>query len=323
MDRLLHVLAAHWLDGTKLAMKCKTFAGDIGPSGHSLPLRIASGLHALVLRGDDPKLCAIYPPNTADNTSFRAGILQALHDHDDFLCDWIESAPQTNEVRRSAVLIATAHLLAARFKMPFRLSELGASAGLNLMFDRFCLDIGEGYGPPSGVNLTPEWSGSHPPKAKLDITLRRGVDLNPINSHEDAQALRLQAYLWADQQDRLERTRAAIRLQNAEVDKGDAIDWLETRLRTAVHNQLHLIYHSVAWQYFPKDKQTLGTEMIQAAGARATEHSPLAWLSYEADAEPHGARIVLRLWPGNHRVELGRADFHGRWVNWQAPTHLT
>lgn len=319
MGRLLRLLAANWPTDSALAQKCATFTGDIGPKGHSLPLRIASGLHALVLRDEDPALSAAYPPNEVADSALQQAILTALVRHDAFLTAWITSAPQTNEVRRSAVLTAAAHFLAARYHLPIALSELGASGGLNLMFDRFHLDVGTGYGPQSTVTLAPDWHGPLPPQATPTIVQRRGVDLNPLNSRDPEHALRLQAYLWADQTERLTRTRAAIALQDAAVDQGDAIDWLQTRLTAPKAGQLHLVYSTVAWQYFPADKQALGETLMARAGAKATPQSPLAWLSYEADTHPDGAALTLRLWPGDETVVLGRADFHGRWIRWDAP----
>jgi hypothetical protein len=323
MGRLLRMLSAHWPTDTALARKCATFAGDIGPKGHSLPLRIASGLHALVLTQADPALAAVYPPHTPTDPQLQEGVVAALQRNDAFLCDWITHAPQTNEVRRSAVLIGAAQLLTARFGLPLKLSELGASAGLNLMFDQFHLAVGEGYGPESDVVLIPDWQGALPPEGALTVVDRRGVDLNPLNSRDPDHALRLQAYLWADQAERIARTRAAIALQDAEVDASDAIDWLEARVAAPQDGALHLIYSTVAWQYFPTEGQARGTMIIEAAGAKATETAPLAWLSYEADAHPRGAALTLRLWPGDVTIDLGRADFHGRWVDWRAPKNLT
>ena len=57
----------------------------------------------------------------------------------------------------------------------------------------------------------------------------------------------------------------------------------------------------------------------EAAGAQATPNRPLAWLSMETDGDTTGkvgAALTLRLWPGDITLELGRADFHGRWINW-------
>ncbi len=58
--------------------------------------------------------------------------------------------------------------------------------------------------------------------------------------------------------------------------------------------------------------------MIERAGEKATGEAPLAWLSMENDGSDNaGAALNLRLWPGDHRIDLGRADFHGRWVDWR------
>ena len=111
-------------------------------------------------------------------------------------------------------------------------------------------------------------------------------------------------------------TRAAIAAQDAPVDRGDAIDWLETRLAAPRAGAVHLIYHTVAWQYFPAEAQARGTALIEAVGAKATADAPLAWLGMENDGDDLGAGLTLRLWPGDTRHALARVDFHGRWMRW-------
>ena len=320
MGRVFRLLARDWPEDTDLGQLCTRWPGDLGPNGASLPLRIAGGLHALVLTNRSSALAAVYPPQQVADDVLGAQVLATLHDHEPFLLDWIKSAPQTNEVRRSAPLIAAGHWLAARHDLPFVTSELGASAGLNLMWDHYGLTTARGHlGPPDApLTLTPDWQGDMPVPAALHVAERRGVDLNPINAHDPDQALRLMAYLWPDQPHRARLTRAAIAVQNATVDRGDAIDWLETRLNTAPPDHVHLIYHTIAWQYFPPDAAERGRALIEAAGAKVTARTPLAWLAYEndGDAGAGGAALTLRLWPGDLTLALGRADFHGRWVNW-------
>ena len=321
MQRLLTGLADNWPADSALGRLCAAWPGeDLGPSGASLPLRIAGGLHALVLSGADAALAAVYPPNDVPDAELIATVLAAFDRHWDFFHDWMQYAPQTNEVRRSAALIPAAHWIAARQPLPFMVSELGASAGLNLMFDRFALETAAGWiGPDDpALTLTPDWTGPLPGAQPLEIAERRGVDLNPLDPHDPQDALRLSAYLWADQPHRLELTRAAIAVQEAEVDRADAIDWLETRLAAQPEGQLHLIYHTIAWQYFPPEVQARGRALIEAAGQRATEARPLAWLGLEADDRSEGAALTLRLWPGDLTIPLARADFHGRWVRWDA-----
>lgn len=53
----------------------------------------------------------------------------AMVRNDGMLNTWVNSPPQTNEVRRTAVLIAVQHLLADRFGLAMRLSELESSGG--------------------------------------------------------------------------------------------------------------------------------------------------------------------------------------------------
>ena len=141
MGRLLNLLADDWNFESPLGQEMAAYQEDIGPAGHSLPLRIAGGLHALVLRGDAPILAAAYPPNTVPDDVLRAALLATLKTHQDFLLDWSRLPPQTNEVRRSAALIAMAHEALHYFDRPIVLSELGASAGLNLMWDHFALTV--------------------------------------------------------------------------------------------------------------------------------------------------------------------------------------
>ena len=275
----------------------------------------------MVLTGRAPDLQAVYPPVAVDDTTLRRAVLRALDTHAGFLTDWVQSAPQTNEVRRSAALIAGAHWIAARHPLPFVTSELGASAGLNLNWDRFALSIDDQiYGPADPVlTLTPDWDGPLPPRAEVIVTDRRGVDLNPLDSTDPDQALRLFSYLWPDQPHRMELTRAAIAARIIPVDSGDAVTWLADRLQDRHPGHTHLIYHTIAWQYFPTEAQATGKALIEAAGANATEDAPLAWLRMEHDGDAAGAGLTLRLWPGDHRITLGRADFHGRWITWTAP----
>lgn len=322
MGQLLQLLARIWPDDCNLGRTCAAWPDvDLGPNGASLPLRIAGGLHALVLSNRAPALRAVYPPHTVSDEQLGAAVLVALNQHEAFLLSWIQSAPQTNEVRRCAPLIATGHWLAGQFDLPFYLSELGASAGLNLMWHQFSMQTSAGtLGPANApLTLTPDWSGTFPTHAHLKIADRRGVDLNPLNSSNPDHALRLLAYLWPDQPHRADLTKAAIAAQDAPVDRGDAIDWLEQRLQSIPAGHLHLIYHTIAWQYFPPEIAERGTSMIEAAGARATPENPLAWLAYESDGAPDGAALTLRIWPGNRNLALGRADFHGRWVHWDEP----
>lgn len=299
----------------RLAAKVEGFDGDLGPAGHSVPLRMAGGLHALVRAGRAPGLAAAYPPNPGPELITALAAALALQEAD--LCAFIDSPPQTNETGRSAVLIAAASEVVARAGLPLTLSELGASAGLNLNFDHYGLQIGGTVwgDATSPVILAPDWAGPLPPQVPLRVLARAGVDLNPLNAQRDG--ARLMAYVWPDQEARLARMAAALTLADPPPDQGDAADWLETRLKTPWHGQCHLVFHTVAHQYFPEKVQARIATALEAAGACATPDAPLAWVGMEGDGLPDGAAVTLRYWPGNLHLTLGRAGFHGQWGRWQ------
>ncbi len=321
MGRLLRVLADRLQTGTPVADRVLSWPGDIGSSGQSVPLRLAGALHRLVLAGLDAPLTAAYPPNMVDDDRLWAAVSNALDSHAPRLLDWLASPPQTNELRRASVLIAAGHRLTAAHQLPIMLSELGASAGLNLNWDRFALDIaGHRLGPPDArVRLSPNWTGQLPERSRPEVVDKRGVDLRPVDLENEHDRLRLLSYLWPDQPDRMALTENAISLPRPPVDRADAIDWLETRLTQQPEGTLHLVYHTIAWQYFPKEAQQRGTALLAEAGQKATETRPLAHLSMEADGDGPGAGLTLTTWPGGAQLPLGRADFHGRWVDWHAP----
>ncbi len=314
MARLMAGLAEQLQPGDPVADSVLGWRGDPSSRADSVPLRLAGGLHALVLTGADPALSAAY--GTGDDPTDAA--LAAIKAHPAHLLHWLASPPQTNEVRRSAVLIAAAHWLSGRFGLPLVLSELGASAGLNLLWDHYALTLGDHtYGPlDAAVTLAPDWSGPLPPTASPKVIDRRGTDINPLDPLADR--LRLLAYVWPDQPDRLARTRAALDLAATRppaVDRADAADWLEARLSTQRPDALHLVCHTVAWQYFPAATRSRAHAALQAAG----RHSPVAQLGMEADNATPGAALTLTLWHTGETIPLGRADFHGRWVQWDAP----
>jgi len=314
--QLLRVVADRMQPGSPLTDRLFAWNGDLSARSQSVPLRLAGAFHGMVLDGTSPDLSAVYPPNTVDDDTLWTALDQAMTRHAGRIDAWLNNAPQTNETARSATLIAVGHWLTDRFSRPLRLSELGASAGLNLMWDHFALQTPNALlgSPESTVALTPDWRGQPATKAAPKVIERRGVDLNPLDPKTDE--LRMLAYIWPDQDDRLSRTRAAIKLAKAKVDKGDAADWLETRLKDTRPGTCHMLYHTIAWQYFPDAVQQRCTHLIEQAGARATMDTPLAWFGMEADGTTPGAAMTLRLWPGDLRFDMGRVDFHGRWIDW-------
>lgn len=324
MGRLCTLLAGMLDEPGPIFARMRDWPGDVSAAGHSVPLRLCGALHGLVVDGTAPDLAAVYPPNSVPDAALRATILRVLTTHEARIQQWLDSPPQTNEVRRSAGLIAAGSWLSARFGLPLHLMELGASAGLNLQWDQMALDLPGGtFGAADAtLRLTPDWTGPLPPAANICVLSRSGVDLTPLDPGDAADQLRLQSYLWPDQPDRRARTDLAIELarqHQPQLAAGDAAAWLSGALNRPADDALRMVFHTIAWQYFPNETKAACRAALDHAGALATDQNPLAWLGIEADNFEPGAGIVLRLWPGNLKFHIGRMDFHGRWINWTPP----
>lgn len=321
--RLGRLMLDHLDRSTEVGRRIWSWEGDPGTRGDLVPTRLAGALHALIIDGKDDRLKAAYPPNDVGDDTLWTAIAGAFETHEAFILERMSFAPQTNEVRRSSGLLAGFLTVAKLFGKPLILSEFGASMGLNLNWDGYHHDLGGLLwgNPSSPVRLKPGWQGSPPPDVDITITDRAGCDLNPLDPNSPEDCLRLLSYIWADQTDRVERTRAALQIAREHptlVEKGDALAWLrDKRLKVLVPGTVHVVYHSIAWQYLPPEARSAGEAIIAEAGSRATEAAPLARLQMEMDDDPDSAALSLQIWPTGETRELGRIDPHGRWVKWK------
>ncbi len=322
MGRLMPLIGDRLSPDTAVGARCLGWTGDVGPSGHSVPLRLAGGLHGLVLDGGAPDLAAAYPPNTVSEDALWAAVAGALTRQEERLLAWLDRAPQTNEVRRAAAVMAGIWWALGRIgDRPVVLSELGASAGLNLNLDRFSVAVGAVAHRLSDavVALTPEWRGGPPPDPRpIIVTDRAGADLTPLDLGSSQDRIRLLAYLWPDQPERLARTRAAMEIASVTPAASDAAGWLATRLQARWPGALHVVYTTIAAQYFPPETTQAIATSLGTAGSAATAHAPLMHFAMEADAAGPGAGLTATLWAGGapQQVKLGRAHSHADWIHW-------
>ncbi len=317
---LCRTLGAHLDETSEVGALCLNWPGKADASGDNLPLRLCGGLQALVLTRADDEFAAAYDPKSGEAPAWKH-IADALEINAQFLLEWMKSPPQTNEVQRSSVLMPALMRLANQYELPFRLLEIGASAGLNLQLDRFRYTLGKTSAGDlrSALHLRPDWSGPSPALADIHIASRAGCDINPLDVTKDGELLRLRSYLWPDQSERIARFDAAVMLARAnpaQLDIADAVTWLDQNLNSNTPGQCTLVYSTIAWQYLADEDKARGEELICAAGAQATHQAPLVWLQFEADGQSPGAGIKMKQWPGAIETALGRADYHGRWVNW-------
>jgi hypothetical protein len=292
----------------------------------ALPLRSAGGLHALHLSGAEPSLAPLYRGEEAAMADAPALVAAAIDRHADALMPWLDGPPQTNEAGRSSSYIAAMLWLAAQGLPPrFECIEIGSSAGINLMIDRYHYDLGGvEVGPKdSGMQLAPDWRGSPPPAGAIAFAGLHGCDVAPVDLRDPGQLLRLKAYVWPEHHQRFARLECA-----AQCARDSAPDLVEQHADLFVEDRLarpqeagttRVVMHSIVWQYLGEARQARVTAAIEAAGARATAERPLAWIALEANRVTYQHELVVRYWPGDGAPHLlAKAHAHGAWVAWEA-----
>ncbi|HRW37718.1 MAG: DUF2332 family protein [Acidimicrobiales bacterium] len=299
------------------------------PFGDAVLLRLLGGLHRLVLEGRAPELARRYPSVAGADAVAVGGrgdrlgpvLISTVEDHAARLAADLRANVQTNEVGRSASLLG-GYLEVARAGLPLRVLEVGASAGLNLRFDRYrYLDGPHAFGPAdSPLRFVGPWAGAAPDlDVALEVVERAGCDVAPIDPADPAGALRLRSFVWADQLDRLARLDAALEVATttpAPVTCSGAADWLDAVLAEPTPGRATVVSHSIVLQYLSPDERRRLLDRLDAAGDAASPEAPLAWLRLE----PGGDQAELRLttWPGGATRVLATSAYHGPPVVWRS-----
>lgn len=321
---LLHRVADDVADGGPALDVLRGHENDSGPS--ALALRLMGGVHRLVLERRAPALALTYPSvgGTGDPAAAWVALRHVLADRRDELRRVLDQPPQTNEVGRAAALVGGLLHLAAEDPRPVRLVELGASGGLNLRADWFRMELADGrsVGPDaSPVVLVDPWRGPLPRLRRLEVAERLGCDVAPVDPTTSEGRLGLTSYVWPDQRERLERLRGALLLAAAlpvtvqTSGAGDFVDRLDL-----VDGTTTVVWHSVMWQYVPRDEQARVERRLAELGAGAGAGAGLARLSLEPRRRTPGADheflVVLQTWPTGAQRVLGSATPHGLPTTW-------
>jgi hypothetical protein len=296
------------------------------PRADALALRLAGYFHHAVLVNRDTELAAHYPSNIA-NWSIQSiwPLARALLEREpNAAAQFIRSAPQTNETRRSIALLAAFLHFAETWSGEIDMLEIGASAGLNLNWDLYTYTTKSwAWGAEGPVQIDTDWNGPAPPIVDIAVRHRAACDLNPLDISDEAQRLQLKSYIWPDQPERLARFDGAVALARetgVHVERADAVEWLTQKLAARALDAATIVYHSVFLQYPPREARRAIIDAIVTAGARATERAPLAWVRLEPEALTDDVRdsprmvIDLTTWPGARRRIVGYTDGHVRTV---------
>ena len=288
------------------------------PGSAALALRLMGAVHRLVLDDTLSDLAAHYPSTGGDGDPSTAWPVfrQALIDHRSEIRGLLGTGCQTNEVGRSAALVGGFLEVAHRTGLPLCILEIGASAGLNLLWDRYRYESAEGaWGDEaSPARFTHSYVIPPPLNRQATVIKRMGCDLHPIDPASDAGSLALRSFIWADQLGRLALLDGAIEIARempAVVEQADAADFLQRELARQVPDVATVVFHSVFMQYVDEAGRRRIEAVISEARRSAGRDSPIFHLRLEP-GKTGEARFEIRL----DEELLGTSLAHGTGVRW-------
>jgi hypothetical protein len=283
----------------------------------ALALRFMGAVHRLVLQDRLPELAPRYPSVGGDGDASAAwpAFLDALPEHRTEIRQLVARGCQTNEVGRSAALVGGFLEVAHRTRLPLRILEIGASAGLNLRWDRYRYEAGDiGWGDEHSPVRFVHFFDVPPPLDRIaEVVERKGCDLEPIDATSDDGALTLRSFIWADQLGRLSRLDGAIeiaRTMPVTVEHMDAAAFLERELDGPRADVATVVFHSIFVQYLTEGIRRRITAAIDQALSRGTADAPVHHLAMEPDEGAVEIRLDGEL--------LATSNGHGAGIRWLA-----
>jgi hypothetical protein len=303
-----------------------------------IPILLFAAVHDLVLQRPDLEVARWYDDPTSPGDPwppFRALVLGRF---DELAGTMARRVIQTNEVGRSAPLLAALTEVHRSLERPLWLVEIGASAGLNLLLDRFGytfppadeVPIGD---PASPVQLRCEVRGTTTPPidspADLGIAGRIGIDPRPVDPTDRDDRRWLAACLWPGITDRAAHLHAALdlaRVDPPEVRAGTALDLLDGVLDEVPDHAVPCVLSTWVMAYLSKDERRALHDLL----ARRGRERPIAavtgeyqgivpWIPLMGPGDgPRSTVLGITCWVGGQGSSRAAARIHphGRWIEW-------
>ena len=323
---------------------------EAAPPMQRRPVLMFAATHALIMRHPDQAIARWYPSidGPLARSPDEAGLFPAFKSfclahaaelHQLFR----ERRTQTNEVGRSAFLLPIFSAIGHRTGQPLYLLEVGASAGLNLLFDRYACHYssGEVLGDrDSTVQIQCELRGTIAPPLDRPMPViagRIGLDIAPIHAGDPVESQWLRACVFADNTERAGRLAAALALARAsppELVTGDALEKLPGLIAAAPRDARLCIFHTWVITYLPRERRTAFAELLRQASHQRT----LTWVAGENaqaipgldtrnmpvdlnDSSASPTVLTVTDWASGVPAMsvVGRSHPHGAWLEWLDP----
>ncbi len=309
-------------DGELLALAAERQPGQPAPN------MLFGAVQYALLQGVEHPLAAHYPilsgpeaPPGPAFPPFRAFCLE----HRERVGELIATRrTQTQVVRRCTCLLPAFSVVQRDAKAPLALIDVGASAGLNLNFDRYAyryrragrevLRWGRGS---ARVQLEADLRGPGtmpPPARDIPVASRDGIDVNPIDLDDPDELLWLRALIWPEHVERhAQLVDAAAELEDSPISlhRGDASRDLPQLLERVPAEVAPVVYSTIALYQIPREGRRRITDALEA---RSRER-PVWQVALEGVHPP--SLTLTRYRSGCRETELlARASPHGWWIEW-------
>jgi hypothetical protein len=247
--------------------------------------------------------------------SYRAFRSVVLEHRDEVASMLVARRTQTNEPARCAALLP----LLCELPQPLALLEVGAAAGLCLLVDHYGYDYNGHRIGGDDVVFDCAIHGDVPlPRQLPQIAWRAGIDLEPIDLDDPDAVQWLEALVWPEQTDRLERLRLAIgiaRRERPRVVRANLLDELAAVASQAPSDATLVVFHTAVLAYLSAEERDRFEKNVTALGA--------AWISSEGPNVVPGIRIPVAAPQADSHFLIARnrspvafCDPHGRWLQW-------
>ncbi len=292
-----------------------------------IPNLLFGAVHYLLLRGANDKLSSFYPSMTREFRSgidaypyFRAFCLEYEHNIRDLLSSRLV---QTNEVARCSYLLpAFAFIAGQNPGFPLSIVDIGASAGLHLLWNRYCYEynikvVGDEL---SRVRIRAKVRGGNPPPIPNifpRIAFQIGLDLNPVHLTDPDSALWLRALVWPEHKARAIQLKAATKLaidNPPSLIAGDALETLPSVLNQVPPDSTLCIFHAHTLNQFSLDERARFDSLLDEYSMENDVHLLSAEMLTRVD---YGTLNLVSIRGGAREYrKLADVDAHGSWLEW-------
>lgn len=292
--------------------------------GQPVPNLLFGAINYLLLKGTEQTLGLYYPnltvkPRKVDEESFeyfkdfcfvyKAEIVLILKN----------KLVQTNEVRRCAYLYPIFSLIYNKVKKPLSLVEIGTSAGLQLLWDKYSYSYGtdEIYGDKtSNIHITSEIKGNKMPLILSEsppVRSKVGLDLHVSDLRNSEDFLWLKSLIWPEHQERLElfeKASECYRDNPVNLIEGDGVDLLEGILNELSDDTSICVFHTHVANQIPDELKYKLLDSIKKTGV---EKNIFHIYNNMWDRKLHLDYFIDGV---EYRETIGETDGHGRWFEW-------